>query len=210
MLFSCDKKYEKTRKHMKKKKKQYLDTENLTDEEKLERNIKRKPILIKRLKHDAIIKVVGFAAAFFITFTFIFGVTKAETNDMYPAVHEGDVIMYFRLGNLINSDVAVFESPDGVNLGRVQATAGQAIGKTNGGEITIDGNFMPVQPQAGLFYKTYIDKDSPLLSAPQVGQDQFLLLGDNRGEAQDSRKYGFISRDDIKGKVFTIMRRRPL
>lgn len=190
------------------KKKNYLEAETLTEEEKLDRNIKRKPILIKKLKHDAIIKVVAFAAAFFITFTFIFGVTKAETNDMYPQIREGDVILYFRLGQIINSDVAVYETPEGeTNIARVQATPGAELSKTDGGKLTINGNFQPIQKDAGVFYETYVGSyDLP----KQVGEGQFLLLGDNREEATDSREYGLINKDDIKGKVFTIMRRRPL
>ena len=190
-----------------KKKNKYLEAP-LTEEEKLDRNIKRKPILIKKLKHDAVIKVVVFFVAFFITFTFIFGVTRAGTNDMYPAIHDGDVIMYFRLGDFMNGDVVVYETKDGMNVGRVQACMGSVIGQTEGGKITIDGNFQPIQKSAGLYYETYV-RDGLELPC-QVGKDQYLVLGDEREQSKDSRDYGLINKEDIKGKVFTFMRRRPL
>lgn len=194
----------------KKKKNQYLDTPDLTEEEKLDRNIKRKPILIKKLKQDAIIKVVVFAAAFFITFTFIFGVTRAETNDMYPAIHEGDVILYFRLGNFINSDVVVYETKDGRNVGRITGTAGTEVGRTNAGLLTINGNLQPVQIDSGIGYETKLKNGGALPIPSTAGPDQYLILGDDRMHARDSRDYGYIAKEDIKGKVFTIMRRRPL
>lgn len=196
---------------MRKKKKQgYLDDPTLTEEEKLDRNIKRKPVLIKKLKHDAIIKVVTFLAAFIITFTFIFGVTRAETSDMYPAIHEGDVILYFRLGNFMNNDVVIYETKDGRNIGRVNGTEGTEVGKTDGDLLTINGNLQPVQPDSGIGYETKVKTNGALAYPSTVGADQYLVLGDDRKHARDSRDYGFIAKGHIKGKIFTIMRRRPL
>ena len=66
---------------------------DMSPEERLEANIKRKTRLIRQLKTDALIKAAGFVIAFAVTFTFIFGLTLAPTNDMFPAVHEGDLII---------------------------------------------------------------------------------------------------------------------
>ena len=175
--------------------KKYLDTPK-AGEDPIERNIRRKPILIKKLKTDAVIKVVVFAAAFFVTFTFIFGVAKVKTNDMYPAIHEGDTVLYFRLGSFINSDVVLYETKDGVNAGRVQACPGATLNTTEGGKLTIDGNFQPENKDAGLYYETPLRKG---LNIPcQIGTDEYLVLGDKRDTAKDSRDYGLINRDDIK------------
>lgn len=191
-----------------KKEKKKDDEVYLSPEEKLDANIKRKTRLIKQLKHDAVIKIVGFIAAFVIVFTFIFGVTLAPTNDMFPAVHEGDLIIYYRLGRMVNTDVVIYESPDGEKqIGRVEASAGETIGKTEGGLLTINGNIQPIQKRSGLYEETYVgEKD---LSG-EIRQDEYLILGDSRESATDSRCFGLISRKAIKGKAFTIIRRRPL
>ena len=68
--------------------------------DKLDSNIKRKRRLIRQLRLDAIIKVAGFAAVLFITFSFVFGICLAPTNDMFPAVHQGDLIIYYRPGRI--------------------------------------------------------------------------------------------------------------
>ena len=197
----------------KKKKKETPDnlTRELTEEEKLDMNIKRKTKLIGQIKRDIIFKILFFSIAVFVTFTFIFGVTKAPTNDMFPAIHEGDVILYYRLGPMINSDVALYEAPDGtMNVGRVQSAAGGQIDKTDSGLLKLNGEIQPIQTRSGLYYKTYIKEDGSLEYPSVVPEDAYLILGDDRENAKDSRDYGYIPRDQIKGKIFTIMRRRPL
>jgi len=74
----------------------------------------------------------------------------------------------------------------------------------------INGNMQPVQKRAGLYYRTYINEGGKLQIPDVVPEDKYLILGDKRDTARDSREYGFIPRKEIKGKVFTIIRRRPL
>ena len=169
---------------------------------------KKKIRLIKRLKHDALIKTVVFTAAVILTFTFVFGITSAPSNDMYPSVHEGDMIIYFRPGRIVNNDVIVYQAPDGsTQIGRVEGTAGQTIGKSDGGLLTVNGNIQPVQERIGLYEETYAGSKN---ITGEIGSDKYLILGDHREEANDSRTFGLISRKAIKGKVFTLVRRRPL
>ena len=69
--------------------------------EKPEADIQRKTRLIKQLKQDAFIKTAVFIAVAVMSFTFIFGIAIVPTNDMFPAVHEGDMVIYFRPGRLV-------------------------------------------------------------------------------------------------------------
>lgn len=178
--------------------------------EKLDRNICRKASLIRQIKRDIFIKIAAFAAALMVTFTFVFGVTKARTNDMFPAIHAGDVIVYYRLGSPVNTDVVVYESGDGETIGRIGASAGSRIDRTKGGLLKIDGNIQPIQKRSGLYYKTYLREEDSLQRPSTVPQDAYLILGDDREHAKDSRRYGYITKGQIKGKVFTVIRRRPL
>ncbi|MBQ9015000.1 MAG: signal peptidase I [Firmicutes bacterium] len=170
----------------------------------------RRQKLIRQIKKDIFIKLFVFAAGFFVTFTFIFGVALAPTNDMFPAIHEGDVILYFRPGGLAGSDIAYYEAEGAANIGRVQAAEGVRVDQTEGGLLRINGNIQPIQERAGLYYKTYIREGGRLEYPSAVPAGCYLILGDERGCAKDSRDYGYIPREDIKGKIFTIIRRRPL
>lgn len=168
----------------------------------------RKRRLIKQLKHDAVIKTAGFAAVMFITFSYIFGIGLAPANDMFPAVHEGDLLIYFRPGRIVNTDIVLYEMPEGsMHIGRVEGTQGETAGRTDGGLLTINGNIQPVQERIGLYGETYAgEKDI----SGEIGKGEYLVLGDNRENAEDSRSLGLIPRDAIKGKVFTLVRRRSL
>lgn len=176
--------------------------------EKLDADIKRKTRLVKQLRYDALIKVTVSVIALYITFSCIFGITLAPTNDMFPAVHEGDLIIYYRPGRIINTDVVIYETPEGdAQIGRIEGTQGETVGKTEGGLLTVNGNIQPIQKRSGLYDETYAgEKD---LSG-EIGQEEYLVLGDRRETAEDSRAFGMIPRKAIKGKVFTIVRRRPL
>ncbi len=176
----------------------------------VEQNIKRKRRLIRQIRQDIIIKLSAFTAALFITFTCIFGVCPAPTNDMFPAVREGDVLIYYRLGSPMVSDIVLYKTGETENIARVQAEGGVTIDKTEGGLLTIGGNLQPVQKRSGLYYKTYIREEGALEYPSIVPEGAYLVLGDDRTHAKDSREHGYVSKKALKGKVFTIIRRRPL
>ena len=176
--------------------------------EKIDIGINRKKRLIKHLKHDAVIKTAVFAAGMFMAFSFVFGITLAPTNDMFSALHKGDLIIYYRPGRIINTDVVLYEAPDGsMQTGRVEGTEGELVGATDGGMLTVNGNIQPVQKRSGLYDETYIGKND---ISGEIGSGEYLILGDSRETAEDSRAFGLIPREAIRGKVFTIVRRRPL
>lgn len=175
-----------------------------------EETIARKKKLLKRIIGDTIFKVVFIVAIFVAAFMFVFGIATVETDDMYPAVRQGDVAIYFRLGELMNNDVVLYEAGDKTRIGRIQATDGAEINKTEGNKLSIDGNIQPVQERSGLYYETEVSKYDMLEYPSVVPQGAYLVLGDKRSDAIDSRSLGYIEKTNIKGKVFTIIRRRGL
>lgn len=191
--------------HNKEKSKQ---KENLSPDEIIKKKKKR----LKVLQQEIIIKIILLVGVCFVAFNFIFGITVVETDDMYPAVREGDVAIFFRLGkeNLMNSDVVIYSAGTKQRIGRIEGCSGIALNKTKSGELTIDGNLQPIQKRAGLYYKTKVDKYGKLKLPSSIQNGQYLILGDKREEATDSRELGLINASDIKGKVFTILRRRAL
>ena len=43
------------------------------------------------------------------------------------------------------------------------------------------------------------------MSATEVAEDQYFVMGDNRAESFDSRAFGTVKRDDIRGRAFAII-----
>jgi signal peptidase I len=59
-------------------------------------------------------------------------------------------------------------------------------------------------------YKTYKDKNSNISFPYMVPENEYFVLGDFRMSSVDSRNFGSIKRDQIKGTVINLLRSRDL
>ena len=163
--------------------------------------------VVRRCLITAVLRAAAAAAALGIAFTFLFGIITVERNDMFPQVHAGDMTVFFRPGSFAKQDAVVYDSPDGPAAGRILACPGDIVDITDSGQITINGNIMPAQKRLGIYEETEKQEDG--ISYPAVlGEDEYFVLGDNRTEARDSRVYGCIDKEDIRGVIFLLIRRR--
>lgn len=172
--------------------------------------IRRRKAQARGIWINTLFRAVAFAIFVMIVFTFVLGVKTVETTDMYPAVRAGDTVFYYRLGNISNQDIVLYEKDGQIRTGRVAATEGTPVNRTEGGLLMINGNIQPKSERSGIFYKTEIRRNGKLKYPSRVPKGYYLILGDNRKDATDSRAFGYVSRDEIKGKLFTIMRRTIL
>ena len=171
---------------------------------------KKKQVIIKTHIQAAITRIIAFVLVVVFIFTCIFGIRTIESNDMYPSIRAGDLIIYFRLIPPKRMDAVLYKNNEGkVNIGRIQAVEDDVIDKTNAGQLTINGNIQPVQKKQGLFYKTYIREGGTKLPVT-IKHKEYFVLGDERDSAKDSRIYGPIKDRDIIGKIFTVVRRRAV
>lgn len=163
--------------------------------------------VIRKSLVSAAIRAAAAAAALGLAFTFIFGTMTIERNDMFPQIHAGDMAVFFRLLSFAKQDAVVYESPEGPAAGRIAACSGDIVDVTDSGQITINGNIIPVQKRLGIYDETERLEDG--ISYPVVlGDDEYFILGDSRMDARDSRVYGCIRKDDIRGVIFLLIRRR--
>ena len=143
-----------------------------------------------------------------LLFAFALGITVQHGNDMYPAVRDGDVILFYRTGSLINTDACVYVSGGELHTGRVAACSGTEISATSDMQLTFDGIYLPASPDNGIYDRTYAAEGQPLPVTVKDGY--YFILGDNRNAARDSRIYGQISRRNIKGRIIAILRHRQI
>ncbi len=143
-------------------------------------------------------------------FTRIVGVTCAAGNDMYPAVRDGDLLFYFRLGHWKTGDAVVYETEEGLRVGRIEGVSGTCIEAAADGQLTFDGVCRPADGQRGLYYRTTV-REGDLPQYPLTpGEKQFFLLGDQREVAEDSRRFGLVEEPEIRGILFIVIRRRAI
>lgn len=136
--------------------------------------------------------------------TFIFNTTYVLGSSMHPTLNEKDrlftnkLTLYFSKPD--QGDIVILKAPDNPNkdyIKRVIGLPGDTVEIIDGkvylnGEM-LDENYL----EEGAYTHTYDD------SQWIVPEDQLFVLGDNReeGASKDSRYFGCIPIDSIKGKA---------
>lgn len=151
------------------------------------------------------IKSIVFAivVAFFIK-TFIFNTTYVLGNSMHPTLNEKDrlftnkIVMHF--SKICRGDIIVLKAPDSPGkdyIKRIIGVGGDVV-EIKSGQVYLNGE---------LLEEKYIDKGIYThiyeKSYWKVREGYVFVLGDNReeGASKDSRSFGCIPVDTIKGKA---------
>lgn len=177
----------------------------MNDEKQVDIEIEKKAIQEPSLAQDIIqllLKIAIIIFAIILIFTFLYGIVRINDVSMKPAIKDGDLVMYYRLDKrFISGDVAVFEDNGRNTTGRVVAVAGDTVDITRDG-LKING---ADQVSQDIYFDTTQFKDG--VDFPiTVGEGQVFILGDNRPQASDSRTFGCIDLNDVKGKVIAVIR----
>ena len=118
---------------------------------------------------------------------------------MQPTLQEGDRIMsiarYFPNGHTYErGDIVCFTAPDGtVYVKRVIGTGGDHI-QITGDMVYVNGEPSPWQGTGGV----------STVSDIQLAEDEYWVMGDNRGNSQDSRFIGPVKASQMISKVYGI------
>ena len=160
-----------------------------------------------------VIRVLIVIAVIWVLFFQVVGLTHMPSGDMYPRVDAGDLVLFYRLDTDVRAqDIIVVEkaTPDSngakqMFISRVVAKEGDMVDFQNN-RLVVNGNTVI---EDGIFYSTptYEGLGSYPLT---LGPGQCFVLGDKREEAADSRYFGVVERDEVKGTVITILRRNNL
>lgn len=124
--------------------------------------------------------------------------------DMQPAVCAGDLMLYYRLDKEPKEgNVIVFVKEGRQYTGRVAAVGGDTVEITEESELRVNGS---VVAESNIFYSTP-RYDSEVSYPISLKEGQYFILCDSREGAKDSRSFGEIMKNEIKGKVITVIRR---
>lgn len=166
---------------------------------------RRNTILVRRDYFQLLVRVVVIIAAVWFIFSEVFLITQMSGTDMFPAIKDGDLIIAFRLQeDYAKNDVVVCEIDGKQYIGRIVAKENDVVTMDDSGNLQINNT-----TQGGeIIYPTYAKEG---IEYPYVvPKGCVFLLGDYRTQTKDSRDFGLVSMDDVKGKVITILRRRSL
>lgn len=181
--------------------KQKHQNSNLTAEQVIKR--RRNAILDRRGWQELVLRLAALAFIFYILFSKVFLVCQLNGNAMFPSLKDGDLVLGFRLEQEINKDDLILYEMDGeICASRVVAKGTDYVDMDENGHLYVNGTV-----QSGeILYPT---EPKTLLTYPfQVPEGYVFVLGDYRTQSSDSRDFGPLPEEAIKGKVITIVRRR--
>jgi len=169
-------------------------------------------IFVELLKPRYLIMFISFIAIIFITKTFFVQPYKIPAKSMTPTLLNGDHILvnkfFYNTHDPLPGHVVLFElprNPKQIFIKRIIGRPGDKIEIKNKKlfinekltrepyAINMDLQTMPQKAQPRDFFGPVI-----------VPDDHFFMLGDNRDFSSDSRFWGFLPMEGIKGKVSNI------
>lgn len=153
------------------------------------------------------IKVIAALLVVWALFFWVIGIASMPSDDMYPRIDAGDMLLFYRLDKEIHAqDIIVFVKDDTRYVGRVIAVAGDTVDITDDEAVVVNGN---VLTEHNIFVST--PRYEGFTEYPlKLGSGEYFVLVDQRKGGEDSRFFGPVTGDEISGVVITLMRRNKL
>lgn len=136
---------------------------------------------------------------------FLFKPFYVKGKSMQPSFYEHDYLIIdeltYRFKEPLRGEVIVFRPPNDVNeyyLKRVIGLPGERVVIENGRVIIYNNEHL----QGILVDEVYLEEETVGDISVTLGDDEYFVLGDNRDESLDSRRFGAIHKDAIVGRVW--------
>lgn len=189
------------------------EEEKLERQRKLKKSIKRSERSVKDYQFF-VLRVLILVVVLWVLLFQIVGVTHMNSGDMYPRIDAGDFLLFYRLDTDVRAqDIIVFEkltpSSGGEKqlfISRVVAVAGDTVDISDAERLIVNGNAVI---ESNIFYST--PRYEGFTEYPlTLGPGECFVLADSRNGGTDSRYFGPVQQDEIRGTVITVVRRNNL
>lgn len=152
-------------------------------------------------------KIVSLVIIIWIVFGLCFGFDRISGPAMSPRLEDGDLVLYSRLANdYQNGDVVIYERDGKTYISSILAGADDLIEIDKYGHLAINGT----QSSDDVAYTPEQRDTIKPASAFRVPTDSFFVINSNLDAIEDSRTFGAIPRDKIKGKIIGVLRTRSI
>ena len=132
----------------------------------------------------------------FLLFRFVIGFSVVSGVSMRPTLTDGEPVLYTRIyGELNRGDIVSVRIPSGeYYVKRVVALGGDTVDLRDG-ILYVNG-----EPESGYSFAGQTLAEDGAFTYPYVIEEgSIFVLGDNREESIDSRSFGAVKADQVKG-----------
>lgn len=140
-------------------------------------------------------------AIFLFVYIFLIQPHRVKGESMFPSFEDGELLLTekitYRFSDVKRGDIVVFEAPVGRKVDfikRIIALPGETVSVKNGG-VYINGEKLK---------EDYITAQTLGDEEKQLGADEYFVFGDNRGASSDSRVFGAVKADNMRGRVWLV------
>lgn len=163
---------------------------------------------VRRTVVEWLAVIVGGVIIALIIEAFLIQAFWIPSPSMVPTLKPGDRVLVnklsYRFNDIHRGDLIVFERPPEASTGgseeiddlikRVIATEGDRI-EARDGRVLVNGETLD---------EPYLEEGTPTDNLPRqtVPEDHVFVMGDNRPNSEDSRKFGPIAEDQVVGRAF--------
>ncbi len=140
-----------------------------------------------------------------VAYALLFHLSIVRGSSMVPGIHDGDRILVdhlsYVLGDVRRGDVVVLRCPLDPSLDyikRVIALPGDEV-RIDDGSVFVNGARVEEPYVAAADVRDDLARRARLCET--IERDHFFVLGDNRDHSSDSREFGQVPRDYLRGRV---------
>ena len=158
---------------------------------------------IQKFVKENLFYMIIILMALTVRVTGVFNINIVSGNSMFDTLHNGQIVIGSSIMEIQRGDIVVakrddlYTNGDKLVIKRVIGLPGETVTSVSG-QIFINGE---------LLNEPYVDAERNIESAEAdwkftVGENQYLILGDNRDNSYDGRFYGPIDREFICQKIY--------
>lgn len=133
-----------------------------------------------------------------VVFQMFIGVSRVDGRSMEPTLHDGEIVLFSRISrNYEDGDVVFARMPSGeYYVKRIIATEGEVVDLKDG-ILYVNG-----VAESGSYVYGRTEEQKGIVTYPYVVETgKYFVAGDNREESMDSRSFGALLKNSIKGKL---------
>ncbi|SFJ84051.1 signal peptidase I [Marinilactibacillus piezotolerans] len=181
------------------------------------KNNKKKPEKKRTFLQElvsTVLYIVILTGVFYLVQMFLYAPVSVEGESMAPTLEDGDKLLLNKFSDYERFDIIVFPAPDDPEKQYIKRIIGLPGDEIRYSDETLYINDEEVdEPYLdGIEIDSSDSKDviggtinefslESLQGVETVPENQYFVMGDNRGNSRDSRYFGFVSGDTITGKT---------